>query len=94
MQISISGQNIELTDALHNYGMEKLGRLKNHVDSITLAHLILKVDNFRHIAEAELHVPGKQLFAKSEEHDMYAAIDTLVDKLDRQLKDYKEKLQE
>lgn len=94
MKITISGQNIELTDALRNYGTEKLERLKNHVDSITTAHLILKVDSFRHIAEAELHVPGKQLFAKAEENDMYAAIDVLVDKLNRQLKDYKEKLQE
>jgi len=94
MNITISGQNVELTEALNKYGHEKLSRLKNHIDTITKAHLMLRVEDIRHIAEAELHVPRKNLFAKAEAQDMYAAIDALVDKLDRQIRDYKEQLRD
>jgi putative sigma-54 modulation protein len=92
MQIRISSQNVDVTEALHQYGEEKLARLSNHFDNITNAHLMFKKEDLRHIAEAELHVPGKQLFAKAEDKDMYSAIDALMDKLSRQIRDYKEQL--
>lgn len=89
----ISGQNVDVSPALHQYGEEKLSRLSNHFSKITNAHLMLKMEDIRHIAEAELHVPGKQLVAKAEGDDMYAAIDLLINKLSRQIRDYKEQLE-
>ena len=92
MQISLSGHHIEITDSIRNYVYEKIQRLDRHFDQALDIHLILTVEKLRHKAEATLHVSGGKLHADDVQEDMYAAIDGLVDKLDRQGKKHKEKL--
>lgn len=92
MQISLSGHHIEITDSIRNYVHEKIQRLDRHFDQALNIHLILTVEKLRHKAEATLHVSGGNLHADDVQEDMYAAIDGLVDKLDRQGKKHKEKL--
>lgn len=92
MQINISGHHVELTPAIKNYVNSKLDRLERHHDRITSTNVILSVDKLRQKAEASIHVSGKDFFADCESEDLYAAIDLLTDKLDRQLIKYKEKM--
>lgn len=92
MQINISGHHVELTPAIKNYVNTKLDRLERHHDRITSTNVILSVDKLRQKAEASVHVSGKDFFADCESEDLYAAIDLLADKLDRQLIKYKEKM--
>lgn len=92
MQIMISGHHLEVTDALKDYVNTKLERLSNHHDRITNTHVTLSVDKLIQKAEASVHVSGKDLFADATSEDLYAAIDLLADKLDRQLIKHKEKM--
>ena len=92
MQISITGHHVDITQALRAYVESKLARLERHFDNMTNVHVILSIQKERQKAEATIHVSRGNLFADAEHEDMYAAIDGLVDKLDRQLKKYKEKL--
>ncbi len=92
MQIDVTGHHVELTDPLRNYVSEKFERLERHFDHVTDVHVILSVEKLRHTAEATMHITGGKLFADSTEEDMYAAIDSLTDKLDRQIKKHKEKI--
>lgn len=91
MQLTISGHHVEVTDALREYVTTKVSRLERHHDKITSTHVILSVEKLLQKAEATLHVAGADIFANSESEDLYAAIDTLTDKLDRQLIKHKEK---
>ncbi|HCN45330.1 MAG TPA: ribosome-associated translation inhibitor RaiA [Pseudomonas sp.] len=93
MQVNISGQHVEVTDALRTYIGEKLARLERHFDRITNVQVILKVEKLEQKIEATLQIPGGEVVANAEHEDMYAAIDLLTDKLDRQLKKHKEKQQ-
>lgn len=92
MQISLSGHHVEITDSMRNYVNEKIDKLDRHFDQALDIHVVLTVEKLRHKAEATLHVSGNSLHADSVQEDMYAAIDGLVDKLDRQGKKHKEKL--
>ena len=92
MQINLSGHHIELTDALRDYVTSKFARLERHFEHINNVQVILTVEKLKQIAEAKLNVNGGELFANSEDESMYAAIDALVDKLDRQIVKHKEKL--
>lgn len=92
MQLNISGHHLEVTDALKSYVKTKVERLERHFDNMTNVHFILSVEKERHKAEATVHVNGANLFAESEDESMYAAIDSLTDKLDRQVKKHKEKM--
>ena len=92
MQLNLTGHHMDITDSLRNYVNEKLQRLERHFDHVINAHVILSVEKNRHKAEATLHLSGSNVFADAIEDDMYAAIDGLVDKLDRQVIKYKEKL--
>ena len=67
-------------------------RLERHFDQVTDIHVVLGVEKLRHKAEATMHISGGDIFADAVEENMYAAIDSLVDKLDRQLKKHKEKI--
>ena len=91
MQITISGHHVDVTDALHDYVETKFDRLQRHCSQITQIEVTLKVEKLVHKAESTLHIAGKDLFAHAESEDMYAAIDALADKLDRQLIKHKEK---
>ena len=92
MQISITGHHVEITEALRTYVESKFNRLERHFDKMTNIHVILGVEKERQKAEATIHVNRGNIFANDENDDMYAAIDGMIDKLDRQLKKHKEKL--
>ncbi len=92
MQINLTGHHIDITSGLRSFVYEKFERLQRHSDLITIVHVILSVEKERHKAEATIHVSRGNLFAEAEHDDMYAAIDLLTDKLDRQLKKHKGKL--
>jgi putative sigma-54 modulation protein len=92
MQITISGHHIDITDALRHYVHEKLERIERHFDRATHAQIILSVDKLDQKAEANIHVAGNDIFADAVNPDMYAAIDALTNKLDRQIKKHKEKI--
>jgi putative sigma-54 modulation protein len=91
MQITVSGQQIDVTEPLRNYAAEKIGRLQRHFDNMTVGNVVLHVEKNRHKAEATIHAKGVTLHADAEDADMYAAIDALADKLDRQVLKHKEK---
>lgn len=91
MHVTITGHHIEVTEALRNYVIEKFQRLERHFDQVIDSHVILSVEKLVQKAEATVHVNGAKLFALEEHSDLYAAIDGLIDKLDRQTIKYKEK---
>ena len=92
MQMNISGHHVEITEPLRNYVSEKFEKLERHFDHVTDVQVILSVEKLRQSAEATVHISGGKLFANSTDEDMYAAIDSLTDKLDRQIKKHKEKI--
>ena len=92
MQIDITGHHVDITQSLRSYVHNKFERLERHFDHVTGIHVVLTVAKLEHRAEATLNVSRATLFADAVEPDMYAAIDGLVDKLDRQVKKHKEKL--
>lgn len=92
MQLNITGHHVELTPPLRDYVTSKIEKLGRHFDNITNAHVTLTVDKLQQKAEVTMHVGGANLFANSVDKDMYAAIDILADKLDRQLLKHKEKI--
>lgn len=91
MQLTITGHHVDVTPALHAYVTEKMQRINRHFDSVISLSVILSVEKLQHGAEATLHTAGKSLVANASELDMYAAIDDLVDKLDKQVRRYKDK---
>ena len=92
MQINITGHHIDVTEPLRAYVSEKITKLKRHFDHVTNVHVVLTVEKQGQKAEATVHVSGADLFAQSVSEDMYASIDGLVDKLDRQILKHKEKV--
>ncbi len=92
MQVNLTGHHVEITAALKDYLNSKLTRIERHFESVTSINCILTVEKNRHKAEAKVNVAGGTLFAENEEDDMYAAIDGMIDKLDRQIVKHKEKL--
>ena len=92
MQIRISGHHIDITDSLRSYIEDKFKKLERHSDHIQSITVILSVDNLSQQAEGKVHLKNTDLFAKAQHEDMYAAIDSLVDKLNRQLISHKEKV--
>lgn len=91
MQLTISGHHLDITDSIRDYVNNKLSRLTKHHDHITSTSVILSVEKLVQKAEATVHVSGGELFADAQHEDLYAAIDQLTDKLDRQLIKHKEK---
>ena len=91
MNLTISGHHMDVTPAIREHVEAKLEPIRRHGDQITRIEVTLIVERHLHKAEANLHVAGADLFASSESDDMYAAIDALTDKLDRQIIKHKEK---
>lgn len=91
MHVTVSGHHVEITPPLRDYVTSKVKRLERHFDHITNTQVTLTVEKLRHKAEASIHLSGDEVFAQSESADMYSSIDTLVDKLDRQIIRHKEK---
>lgn len=94
MNLTISGHQLEVTPAIREYVVTKLGRVLRHFDHIIDTQVILSVAKLRHTADVTVRVPGKDIHCEATDENLYAAIDALVDKLDRQVLKYKNKLQE
>lgn len=92
MHIKVDGRHVEVTESMHDYIQTKMSRIERHFDHLVDVHVVLAVEKQRQMAEATIHVAGNDIHAHSEDEDMYAAIDALLDKLDRQIKKHKEKL--
>ena len=92
MNLNLTGVHLEITPAIRAYVVAKLDRVTRHFDHMIDVNVVLSVDKLRQKVEANVHVRGKEIHAESIEPDMYAAIDCLADKLDRQVVRYKEKL--
>lgn len=92
MQLNVSGHHVEITESMRGYVASKIERLERHFDLVSDVHCILTVEKLRHKAEAKVNVNGDTIYADNTEEDMYAAIDGLVDKLDRRVRKHKEKL--
>jgi len=92
MNLTISGHHLDVTDSLRHFITEKMDRLERHSNDVQNIHVILNVEKLQQQAEATVRVKGTRLFAITSDDDMYAAIDTLTDKLDRQLMKYKERV--
>lgn len=91
MNLNVSGHHLEITPAIRSYVSTKLERVRRHFDHVIDAHVILSVDKSRQKAEVTLHLRGKDIHCECEEQDLYAAIDLLADKLDRQVLKYKDR---
>jgi len=92
MNLNITGHHIEVTPAIREYVKGKLDRVLRHFDQVTSSHVILSVEKLQQKAEVTLHVKGKDIFADATDADLYAAIDLVADKLDRQVVKHKEKV--
>ncbi len=92
MDIKITARHFELTDALRDYAQKEVFTLKRYFDHLISGHIILSVEKHRQIAELVIHVWGTDLASKAESEDMYLAIDEVVEKMERQIKRYKDKL--
>lgn len=92
MQLNVSGHHVEVTESLRDYVESKIEKIGRHFDLVSTVNCILTVEKLRHKAEATVNVNGGKIYADNTEEDMYAAIDGLVDKLDRRVRKHKEKL--
>lgn len=92
MQINFTGHHLEITPALKTFTEEKLDKLSRHFDRITSIHVTFDVQKLRQIAEATILISKDTIHASAESDDMYATIDLLIDKLDRQIIKHKEKI--
>jgi putative sigma-54 modulation protein len=93
MQTNITFKNIESSDALKEYALKRLSKLDKYIDRTAEAHVVFSVEKRRHKAEITLTADGTVINAEEITDDLYAAIDMVMDKLERQLKKYKGKLQ-
>ena len=91
MNLKLTGNHVEITDAMRDYVTSKISKIKRHFDHVIDVSVILSVEKLKQKAEANVHIRGKDIFVEAYSEDMYASIDILVDKLDRQILKHKEK---
>lgn len=91
MNLNLTGRHLEITPAIREYVSSKLGKIKRHFDHVIDINIILSVDKLVQKAEATVHLSGKAVHAESSDANLYAAIDSLVDTLDRQVLKHKDK---
>ena len=94
MNLNITGRHVEVTPAIREYVTSKLDRVIRHFDNVTSVTVILSVEKLKQKAEVTVHLSGKDIFVESIDEDLYAAVDILADKLDRQIIKHKEKKSE
>jgi putative sigma-54 modulation protein len=92
MNLTISGRHLSVTPAIRSYVEGKLTKIRRHFNHVIDVSVVLTVDHLNQQAEVTCHVSGKEIFVKSDDPDLYAAIDALVDKLDRQILKHKDRL--
>ncbi len=91
MNLNLTGHHVDITPAIRDYVTSKIERITRHFDQVIDVTVTLSVEKLKRKAEANVHVSGKDIFCETDHEDMYAAIDALVDKLDRQILKYKDK---
>ena len=91
MNLNLTGQHLDITPAIRDYVIAKLDRVTRHFDHVIDVNVVMSVDKLRHKVEVNLHTRGKDIHVEAVEADMYAAIDALADKLDRQVLKHKER---
>jgi len=91
MNLTLTGHHLEITSAMREYIQSKLARVSNHFDHVIDLKVTVSVEKLVQKVEATIHVPGNDIHAESSDENMYSAIDTLADKLDRQVLKHKEK---
>jgi len=91
MNLTISGHHLDVSPALRDYVTQKLERITRHFDKVIDVKVFLSVDKLVQKAEINIHLPGKEIHAQADDQDLYAAIDMLIDKLDRQVLKHKDK---
>ncbi|MEW9897438.1 ribosome-associated translation inhibitor RaiA [Chitinivorax sp. PXF-14] len=94
MNLNLSGHHLEITPAIRDYVISKLDRVTRHFDHVIDVNVVLSVDKLQQKIDVNVHLRGKDIHVEATDEDMYAAIDALADKLDRQVLKYKEKFQE
>lgn len=91
MNLKLTGNHVEITNAMRDYVISKMSKITRHFDHVIDVSIILSIEKLKQKAEANIHVRGKDIFVETDSEDMYASIDNLVDKLDRQVLKHKEK---
>jgi putative sigma-54 modulation protein len=91
MNLHLTGHHVDITPAIREYVSSKLQRIIHHFDHVIEVNVVLTIENLQRKVEASVHVSGKDIFCESSHTDMYAAIDSLADKLDRNIIKHKEK---
>ena len=91
MNVQVSGHHVEVTQPIRDYVLSKLERIQRHFDQVIEINVILSVQKLRQKAEISVHMPGKDIHVESDDADLYAAIDLMMDKLDRQIIKHKQK---
>ena len=93
MNLSITGRHLEVTPAMREYVLNKMARVSRHFDNVIDTQVILSIDRLEHVAEVTMHLRGKDIHCEAIDENLYAAIDLLADKIDRQVLKYKTKMQ-
>ncbi|MFA5487894.1 MAG: ribosome-associated translation inhibitor RaiA [Candidimonas sp.] len=93
MNLSITGRHLEVTPAIREYVMNKMARVSRHFDNVIDTQVILSIERVNHTAEATMRLPGKDIHCEATDENLYASIDLLADKIDRQVIKYKTKTQ-
>ena len=93
MNLQLTGQHVEITPSIRNYVLSKLERINRHFDHVIDVNVVMTIEKLDQKIEAHVHLSGKDIHVECHEEDMYAAIDGLIDKLDRQIVKHKEKFQ-
>ncbi len=91
MNLNLSGHHLEITPAIRGHVLSKLGKVKRHFDHVIDVNVILSVEKLKQKAEANVHLSGKTIFVECDDANLYVAIDSLIEKLDRQILKHKEK---
>jgi putative sigma-54 modulation protein len=91
MNLNLSGHHLDITPAIREHVVSKLGKIKKHFDNVLDVTVILSVDKLQQKAEATVHISGKTIFVECQDANLYVAIDELIEKLDRQVLKHKEK---
>jgi putative sigma-54 modulation protein len=94
MNVQITGHHLEVTPAIRDYVSNKLTRITRHFDHVIDTKVMLSVEPLKHRAEMTVHVPGKDIHCEATQENLYAAIDLLIDKVDRQVIEHKKKTQD
>ncbi len=91
MNLNLTGRHLEVTPAIRTHVLDKLNKIERHFDHVIDVNVVLSVEKLQQKAEATVHLSGKTIVVESDDANLYVAIDSLIEKLDRQILKHKEK---